>query len=211
MPSGALNLTLYTTRAVIVLDSEGHRLVAKYYEPLATREQAPAPPAVPPGLAPLVARNPYGTLKQQRTFEQGIWDKARRASGDLFQYDGHLVLFKASYDVFLFVVAPDRENELMIHSFLQSLYDTLTILLQSQIDKRMVLDNLDLVSIAIDESVDDGYVPRPRFSPPLADPQHHPRDGQRGHREPRDTHAPRHDRGPAHRAEYVRKSLTQPS
>ena len=46
----------------------------------------------------------------------------------------------------------------MIHSFLQSLYDTLTILLQSQMDKRTVLDNLDLVTIAIDESVDDGCV-----------------------------------------------------
>ena len=43
--------------------------------------------------------------------------------GDLFQFDGNLVLFKSSYDVYLFVVAPDRENELMIHHFLQSLYD----------------------------------------------------------------------------------------
>ncbi|EDP41589.1 hypothetical protein MGL_4138 [Malassezia globosa CBS 7966] len=46
----------------------------------------------------------------------------------------------------------------MIHHFLQSLHDTLTILLQSQIDKRTVLDNLDLVTIAIDESVDDGVI-----------------------------------------------------
>lgn len=78
--------------------------------------------------------------------------------GDLFQFDNNLVLFKSSYDVYLFVIAPERENELMIHSFLQSLYDTLTVLLQSQIDKRTILDNLDLVTIAIDESVDDGYV-----------------------------------------------------
>ena len=157
MPAGALNLTLYTTQAVVLLDAEGHRLFAKYFEPLAAKD-APAPPTMPAGLAPLVARNPFPTLKQQQKFEQSIWDKARRASGDLFQYEGHLVMFKASYDVYLFVIAPDRENELMIHSFLQSLYDTLTILLQSQVDKRTVLDNLDLVTIAIDESVDDGCV-----------------------------------------------------
>ena len=174
---------------VILLDSEGHRILAKYFQPLGAANNdttsAGAPvPALPAGLAPLASKNPYQTTKQQRIFEQGIWDKARRASGkkekagagtdadtdtgrvgtptdisgDLFQFDGNLVLFKSSYDVYLFVVAPDRENELMIHHFLQSLYDTLTILLQSQIDKRTVLDNLDLVTIAIDESVDDGYV-----------------------------------------------------
>lgn len=158
-----MNLTLYTTRAVILLDSEGHRILAKYFQPLGaanndtTSTGAPVP-ALPAGLAPLASKNPYQTTKQQRIFEQGIWDKARRASGDLFQFDGNLVLFKSSYDVYLFVVAPDRENELMIHHFLQSLYDTLTILLQSQIDKRTVLDNLDLVTIAIDESVDDGVI-----------------------------------------------------
>lgn len=81
-------------------------------------------------------------------------------AGDLFLYDNQLVLFKASYDVYLFVIAPERENELMIHSFLQSLYDSLNVLLQSQVDKRTILDNLDQVTIAIDESIDDGCVRR---------------------------------------------------
>lgn len=76
--------------------------------------------------------------------------------GDLFQYDGNLVLFKSSYDVFLLVLAPERENELMMHSFLTSLYETFSLLLESQIDKHTILDNLDLVTLAIDESVDDG-------------------------------------------------------
>lgn len=79
-------------------------------------------------------------------------------TGELFQYDNHLVLFKSSYDVYLFVIAPERENELMIHSFLQSFYDTLSVLLQSQIDKRTILDNMDLVTLALDESMDDGCV-----------------------------------------------------
>ena len=69
MPAGALNLTLYTTQAVVLLDAEGHRLYAKYFEPLAAKD-APAPPTMAPGLAPLVARNPFPTLKQQQKFEQ---------------------------------------------------------------------------------------------------------------------------------------------
>ena len=66
------------------------------------------------------------------------------------------MLFKASYDVYLFVLAPDRENELMMQSFLSSLYDSLDVILQSQVDRRTILDNLDLVTLTVDESVDDG-------------------------------------------------------
>ncbi|SHO79309.1 Similar to S.cerevisiae protein RET3 (Zeta subunit of the coatomer complex (COPI)) [Malassezia sympodialis ATCC 42132] len=155
-----MNLTLYSTRAVLLLDSEGHRILAKYYEPPGVRADGVAAPAGAgaAGLAPLYAKNPYQTQKQQEALEHGVWDKARRASGDLFQYDNQLVLFKASYDVYLFVIAPEHENELMIHSFLQSFYDTLSVLLQSQIDKRTILDNMDLVTLALDESIDDGII-----------------------------------------------------
>ncbi|WFD39880.1 Golgi-to-ER vesicle coat component [Malassezia japonica] len=153
-----MNLTLYTTRAVLLLDSEGNRVLAKYYQP-PQENGSDAPPPVPtPGLGALTAKNPYQTAKEQRALEHAVWDKARRASGDLFQYDGNLVLFKSTYDVFLVVIAPERENELMMHSFLTSLYETLSVLLQSQIDKRTILDNLDLVTLAIDESVDDGVI-----------------------------------------------------
>ena len=187
--------------AVLLLDSEGNRVLAKYYQPPQENGSEAPPPVQTPGLGALTAKNPYQTAKEQRALEHAVWDKARRASGDLFQYDGNLVLFKSTYDVFLVVIAPERENELMMHSFLTSLYETLSVLLQSQIDKRTILDNLDLVTLAIDESVDDGYVAKLT--------QRHSRDRQRRGREPRDASSPRRDRGANHRAEYVAQ-LTQP-
>ncbi|WFD07450.1 iqgap- protein [Malassezia vespertilionis] len=159
-----MNLTLYTTRAVLILDADGSRVYAKYFQPPqeTLQENGAANAAfaqtLPPGLAPLIAKNPYQTLKEQHALEHAVWEKARRASGDLFQYDNNLVLFKASYDIYVVVIAPERENELMMHSFLGSLHDALNVLLQGQIDKRTVLDNLDLVTLAIDECVDDGII-----------------------------------------------------
>lgn len=100
VPGKMTNLTLYTTTAgecvecmiaqiecvyacvVLLLDSDGNRLLAKYYQP--PHAPSPAgqhPPAhgnVPPQLS---AHNPFPTYKDQRTFEKAIWDKTRRASG----------------------------------------------------------------------------------------------------------------------------------
>lgn len=161
---------LFILSPVLLLDVDGNRLLAKYYQP----PHAPAPPPAgstnatstaalpvhnvhgnqPPQLS---AHNPFGTIKEQRTFEKAIWEKTRRASGDIILFDGHLVLFKTSLDAILYVIGPAAENELMLSGLLSSLYDSITMLLQGgQLDKRAVLENLDLVSLAVDETVDDG-------------------------------------------------------
>lgn len=47
----------------------------------------------------------------------------------------------------------------MLSGLLSSLFDSITLLLHSgQMDKRAILENLDLVSLAVDETVDDGCV-----------------------------------------------------
>jgi len=59
--------------------------------------------------------------------------------------------------VLLYVVAPAGENELMLSSLLSTLHDAITQLLpHGAIEKRALLENLDLVALAIDEAVDDG-------------------------------------------------------
>jgi hypothetical protein len=52
-----VNLSLYSIKAVILLDAEGNRVLAKYYG----TEQS--------------------TLKQQKQFEKGLFDKTKRAQG----------------------------------------------------------------------------------------------------------------------------------
>lgn len=74
---------MYADNVVLLLDSEGHRILAKYYEPPGARAEGATSSAgtAAAGLAPLFAKNPYQTLKQQEALEHGVWDKARRASG----------------------------------------------------------------------------------------------------------------------------------
>ena len=85
-PDVQTNLTLYSTIAFIILDSDGQRVAAKYYRPKNAGSNEPK------GLA---------TLKEQRAFEKGLWDKTKKAGGEL---------------VFLFIAVLLCSNMLSPHS-----------------------------------------------------------------------------------------------
>lgn len=183
------NLTLYTITALLILDSSGGRIEAKYYSPPAAVAAAAANAtaakkagasasaasggsshaALPPNMPrQLVQANPFSSLKEQRQFEKSIIDKLSKRSGgssssssssstEIQLLDNHLLLSKSSLDVHMVLVSPAEENELMVASVLSNLWEALSILLQGQpIEKRALLENLDLVTLAVDEAVDDG-------------------------------------------------------
>ena len=79
-------------------------------------------------------------------------------TGDIILYDSHLVVYKHSLDLILYFVAGPTENEVMVHAALTSLSDALTMLLRNSLEKRGVLENLDLVLLCLDETIDDGSV-----------------------------------------------------
>lgn len=184
------NLTLYTITALLILDSSGGRIEAKYYSPPAAVAAAAANAtaakkagasasaasggsshaALPPNMPrQLVQANPFSSLKEQRQFEKSIIEKLSKRSGgsssssssssstEIQLLDNHLLLSKSSLDVHMVLVSPAEENELMVASVLSNLWEALSILLQGQpIEKRALLENLDLVTLAVDEAVDDG-------------------------------------------------------
>lgn len=61
-----MNLSLYSVNAFLILDADGHRVLAKYYRPKSH------PQGEPKGLL---------TLKEQRAFEKGLWQKTKKAGG----------------------------------------------------------------------------------------------------------------------------------
>ena len=77
-------------------------------------------------------------------------------SGDILLYSNHLVLYKSSIDLTFYVVGPEYENELMLQNVLYAFHDAVSLLLRHQVEKRSVLENLDLVVLALDETIDDG-------------------------------------------------------
>ncbi|EPQ55280.1 coatomer protein [Gloeophyllum trabeum ATCC 11539] len=138
-----MNLSLYTISAFIILDSDGHRVLAKYYRPKSH----------PQGESKSLL-----TLKEQRAFEKGLFAKTKKPTGDIILYDSHLCVYKHSLDLIMYLVSPPEENELMVHYALSAFSDALHMLLRNQVEKRGVLENLDLVLLCLDETIDDGII-----------------------------------------------------
>lgn len=62
-----MNLSLYTVTAFIILDTDGHRVLAKYYRPKSH---------------PQGENKNLLTLKEQRAYEKGLWQKTKKAGGE---------------------------------------------------------------------------------------------------------------------------------
>ncbi len=78
------NLTLYTVTALLILDTDGNRILAKYYHP-PHAEASPhlAGAGAIAGVTPHIG-GPAGlsTLKEQKAFEKSVWEKTKRGGGE---------------------------------------------------------------------------------------------------------------------------------
>ena len=66
----AMNLSLYAVSAFVILDTDGHRVMAKYYTPKGQSY-----------LSGKEANKGLATLKDQRAFEKGLFQKTKKAGG----------------------------------------------------------------------------------------------------------------------------------
>jgi len=142
-----MNLSLYAVNAFVVLDTDGHRVLAKYYSPKGRTQLGEPDPNK--GLT---------NLKEQRAFEKGLFAKTKKPGGDIILYDGHLCVYKHSLDLIFYMLGGPLENELMLHSALSAFMDAVHLLLRNQVEKRALLENLDCVILCLDETIDDGII-----------------------------------------------------
>lgn len=130
------NISLYTISSCLILDNDGKRLYAKYYKPASN----------------------LSTLPQQVDFERKVFEKVNKLNQDILLYNSHLIVYKQVNDVIFVVVANLEENESLVFSLLSNLTEALTILLDNAVDKMTILDKYDMVSLCIDEAIDDGII-----------------------------------------------------
>ncbi|KAH1007278.1 coatomer subunit zeta-1 [Dendroctonus ponderosae] len=130
-----LEPTLYTVKGIVILDSDGNRILAKYYD---------------------VKSLP--TVKERKAFEKNLFNKTHRANAEIIMLDGFTCVYKSNVDLFFYVMGNSNENELILMNVLNCLYDSLSQILRKNVEKRAVMDSLDIVMLAIDEICDSGII-----------------------------------------------------
>ncbi|KAI1639542.1 snare-like protein [Biscogniauxia mediterranea] len=148
----APGMSLQSVNAIVILSiDDGSRIFAKYYS---------APHHAPTGIcaASTTPNIPYADVKSQKTFEKGLLEKTAKQTGDIILYDNRIVLYKMESDVMMYVVGGVDENEVLLYNVILALRDSLHLLFKQSVDKRTIIENYDLVSLAIDEIVDDGII-----------------------------------------------------
>ena len=64
----------------------------------------------------------------------------------------------AGIDVKFFISADSSENELILVSVLEAIYNALSEILSNQMDQRTLVDNLELTLLTVDEVIDHGQI-----------------------------------------------------
>ncbi|CAG5131215.1 unnamed protein product [Candidula unifasciata] len=134
MDGGLLEPSLYAIKAIAILDNDGNRLLAKYYD------------------------ESFPTTKEQKAFEKNLFNKTHRANAEIIMFEGLTCVYKSNVDLFFYVVGSSQENELILASVLNAFYDSISQILRKNVEKRTLLDNMDAVFLAADELCDGGII-----------------------------------------------------
>jgi len=132
---GLIGPSLYSVKGIVFLDNDGNRILAKYYDDTI-----------------------YPSLKEQREFEKNLFAKTHKANSEILMYDGLTVVYKQSVDLFFYVLGSSRENEILLTSVLNCVFDSISQVLRKAVEKRSLYDNLDVTMLIVDEVVDGGIV-----------------------------------------------------
>ncbi|XP_075257291.1 coatomer subunit zeta-1-like [Convolutriloba macropyga] len=134
-------------KAIIIMDNDGKRLYAKYYDHNLAYGSAPPLPGTVTGIS-----NP-----PQGEFEKKLFQKTYKANSEIVMLDNNTIVYRSTVDVFFYVIGSSDENELILSSVLNCLYDCVGAIMKI-VERSSVMSNLSSIIQIIDEICDSGIV-----------------------------------------------------
>ena len=130
--------------AVLILDAEGRRICTKYHTRRGVRFLG-------------------GDADAEVAFEAKLFKKTKNMTtafvdSDAVLVDKQVVVFQARADSYIYVVAREEENEVILDNVLSGLVVALQILLQGSFESHVLLQNLGTVMLAVDEVAENGTI-----------------------------------------------------
>ena len=109
--------SLYTIKAILIIDNEGNRVVSKYFD------------------------DQFATIKEQKAFEKSLFVKTHKANGEIIMLDQLTILYRSHVDLFFYVIGSVSENEIILGSVLNCFYEALTHIFRRNVEKKHLLEN----------------------------------------------------------------------
>eukprot|EP00116_Pleurobrachia_bachei_P010933 sb/3471195/ len=129
--------SLKTIKGICILDNDGKRVVSKYYD---------------------TTDDTFATVKDQKAFEGKVFKATEKANSEIVAINNYTVVYRSNVDLFFYVFGDSRENELMLLSVLNALYDSISMILRKNVEKRAIFENMDSVLLICDEVADRGIL-----------------------------------------------------
>ena len=80
--------SLYTVKAIAILDNDGRRILANYYD-----------------------KKLFPSIKEEKAYEKNLFQKTHKANADVIMLDGLTCLYRSNVDLFFYVMGDCHENE----------------------------------------------------------------------------------------------------
>ena len=142
-------------KGVIVLDNEGRRIIAKYYNHESNK-----------GLE---------TTKLQKIFERQLFTKSNAKEGasagaagskslnmfenDIMNIDDYVGVFRCYTDMTIYVLGDGKsDNELILATVLDTIHECFDMVFKRSIERKSLINNMTGVILVIDEMIDQGII-----------------------------------------------------
>jgi|UniRef100_A0A7S4C885 hypothetical protein len=165
---------LHRVEAILLLDSEGQRIFCKYYMPgyesrakqkafedkLYRKVSGRVEPTARDPPSPKESESGTTDLKRILSLTRSYKKESSSAgeAGDILLFENHTVVFRYDEDGYLFVVGGSEENEVVLYQVMTCFWESLGQLLRNNCEKKVLLENFELLILIADEMIDDGII-----------------------------------------------------
>lgn len=97
-------------------------------------------------------------LKYEAILHKKSKTMSSKADTEVILIEGELVVCKSGSDCKFFIAGPIDENDMILVSVLDVIYDTISTVLKGTVETKAMLESLELILLTIDEVIDHGYI-----------------------------------------------------
>lgn len=128
-------MDLYSVKAILVMDNDGDRLCARYYD-----------------------NATFPSTEQQTAFEKRVFEKTHNNDAEIILFENLTIVYRSNVDLMFFVIGSCNENELMLSSVLECFYECVSDVLRKQVERSEFLSEYSSILMLLDNMIDGGVI-----------------------------------------------------